>query len=203
MTRYFHYYDKEWESEPLECPRCHWRGIFDQGATDVYSEFTDCHCPQCDITEAPMLAIRLHPTLGEMKRLGTLEEAAEAERLIAAREAFWKLALTRAEQLPDIPGQDDLYLVWDADYSAGQDRPLSLIRHGESVLFSEPASWEAIEGRYEFICRVLKDKYGPRLRELVPTPASELWLYGDHGAGDIMRAFACRRVFGERWDTNK
>ena len=35
MTKYFHYYDPGWESEALECPRCHWRGTFDQGATAV------------------------------------------------------------------------------------------------------------------------------------------------------------------------
>jgi len=198
MTKYFHYYDPGWEAEALECPRCQWRGTFDQGANAVYGEFTDCHCPRCEITQAPMLAVRMHPTLGEMKQLGTPEEAAQAEQLIAHREAFWKIALTRAEQLPEIPGEEDLYLSWDADYSEEKDRPQTVIRHGDRVLFSEPASWEAIEGRYEAICRVLKEKYGARVRELGPTPASELWLYGDHGAGDVMRAFACRRVFGER-----
>ena len=32
MTKYFHYYDPGWEAEALECPRCQWRGTFDQGA---------------------------------------------------------------------------------------------------------------------------------------------------------------------------
>ncbi len=120
MTKYFHYYDPGWEAEALECPRCQWRGTFDQGANAVYGEFTDCHCPRCEITEAPMLAVRMHPTLGEMKQLGTPEEAAQAEQLIAQREAFWKMALTRAEQLPEIPGEEDLYLSWDADYHRRQ-----------------------------------------------------------------------------------
>ena len=90
---------------------------------------------------------------------------AQAERLIAKHEAFWKVALTRAEQLPDIPGEEDMYLTWDANYSEGNDRPQTVIRHGDHVLFSEPASWEAIENRYEAICRVLKEKYGARVRD--------------------------------------
>ena len=144
-----------------------------------------------------MLAVRMHPTLAEMKQLGRPEEAAQAEQLIAQREGFWKMALTRAEQLPEIPGEEDLYLTWGADYSEGKDRPQTVIRHGERVLFTEPASWEAIENRYEAICRLLKAKYGVRLRELAPTPASELWLYGDKISGDILRAFIRARVFAE------
>lgn len=30
--------------------------------------------------------------------------------------------------------------------------------------------------RYESICKILKAKYGDRVRDLVPTEASELWL---------------------------
>jgi hypothetical protein len=36
MSRQFHYYDKGWESEILECPICHWKGKFHQGATCAY-----------------------------------------------------------------------------------------------------------------------------------------------------------------------
>jgi hypothetical protein len=58
--------------------------------------------------------------------------------------------------------------TWDADYSEGKDQPRTVIRNGDTVLFSEPASWEAVgfpgEGssRYEGICKVLKQKYGNR-----------------------------------------
>jgi len=54
-------------------------------------------------------------------------------------------------------GDGDLYLTWDADYSEGKDQPRTVI--GDQVLFSEPASWEAIgfpgdgSNRYEGICK--------------------------------------------------
>lgn len=133
MTRHFHYYDKGWEDEILECPVCHWKGKFHQGATCVYEDFTDCHCPNCDIFTRPMLAMCMHPTYQEMIDYGSPEEKAEAERLIAKSKAFWEVALTKPEQLPDIPGDDDLYLTWDAVWNEeGDDRPQTVIRYGGS-----------------------------------------------------------------------
>ena len=51
----------------------------------------------------------------------------------------------------------------------------------EEVLWSVKLAWEAIgdhcrDGRYEHICKILKAKYGYRLRDLLPTEASEIWL---------------------------
>jgi len=203
MSRHFHYYDQGWESEILECPICHWKGKFHQGATCTYADFTDCQCPNCDIFTRPMLAIVMHPTWQEMLDSGPPEDKARAERLIAESKAFWAVALTKPEQLPDIPGDDDLYLTWDADYSEGNDRPRTVIRNGDQVLFSEPASWEAIgdhcrDGRYEHICQILKQKYGDRVCDLLPTAASEMWLYGDRLAGPTIRPWICAQIFGSR-----
>lgn len=78
----------------------------------------------------------------------------------------------------------------------------TVIRNGDQVLFSEPAAWEAIgfphKSRYEGICEVLKQKYGDRVRDLVPTEASEMWLYGDKLSGPTFRARTVDEVFGSR-----
>jgi hypothetical protein len=71
-----------------------------------------------------------------------------------------------------------------------------VIRHGYRVLFSEPACWEAIGTRYEDICKILREKYGQRVRDLVPTPASEMWLYGDKVVGSAIRVSISEHVFG-------
>jgi len=84
-ARYFHYYDKDWEFEILECPICHWNGKFHQGATCLYPDLTDCQCPNCDIFTRPMLAIVMHPTWQEMLDSGSPEDKAEAERHITKR----------------------------------------------------------------------------------------------------------------------
>ncbi len=72
------------------------------------------------------------------------------------------------------------------------------------MLFTEPISWEAIGlpgveySRYEEICKILKQKYGDRVRDLVPTAASEMWLYGDKASGLMFRRIIVDKVFGSR-----
>ncbi len=46
--------------------------------------------------------------------------------------------------------------------------------------------------RFIEIAGILKQKYGDRLRDLVPTPRSEMDLYGDH-LGAIKHVEACRK----------
>ncbi len=127
-------------------------------------------------------------------------------------ELFWKrgyesdaitllgaVALEDKRQLPDIPDTHGrwLYLTWDAVWSEERsDRPQTVIRHGDRVLFSKPANWQAIHDEYESICKILKEKYGERLRDVVPTPESEMWLYGDSLSGPIWRDWVRERVFG-------
>ena len=50
-------YDDDWKTEMLECPVCHWRGTFEEGAVEYYEALMDCSCPKCNWSTAPMLAI--------------------------------------------------------------------------------------------------------------------------------------------------
>ncbi len=110
------------------------------------------------------------------------------------------VALEDKRQLPDIPDIQGrtlvltCYAVWSKD---GCDRPQTVIRHGDRVLFTKPANWQAIHDEYESICKILKDKYGKRLRDVVPTPESEMWLYGDSLSGPIWRDWVRERLFGD------
>ncbi len=102
------------------------------------------------------------------------------------RKAWTMRFLITPEQLPAIPGDGDL--AWDANYSEGKDRPRTVLIKGDHVLFAEPASWKAIQDCYEQIWRMGKERYGSRVRDLVPTAASEMWFYGDKMSGPILRA---------------
>ena len=53
-----------------------------------------------------------------------------------------------------------------------------MIQHGDHILFSEPEVWGGFASRFEEVCRVLREKYGERVTDLVPSPASKLYLYG-------------------------
>jgi hypothetical protein len=54
----------------------------------------------------------------------------------------------------------------------------TVICYKESVIFSEPAIYEGFD-RFAEVARILKSKYGSRLKDLVPTEASGTYLYGD------------------------
>ncbi len=64
-TKHFNYFD-DYKNLILECPKCHWRGTFEQGSVETYDDLTDCACPQCDVFQAPILAEVLYPTTEEL-----------------------------------------------------------------------------------------------------------------------------------------
>ena len=103
--------------------------------------------------------------------------------------SFWVQALDRGldkfeaqklrtpEELPEI-GEDNFNLIWD--FEAAEDYGRTLIKHGDVVIFSEPARWEESR-RFKEVAEILKAKYGDRIKDLVPTEGSKLNLYGDDG----------------------
>lgn len=175
--RFDHYFDDLWKTEVLECPKCHWLGTFEQGSVEYYSELMDCHCPKCSSLEAPMLAIVSYPTLEELRANQDKPGIREyVERIDAGFDRFEREKLREPEQLPDI-NENSFTLTWDFDGSNPDDHR-TLIKHGEAVIFSEPARWEEYE-RFNEIAEILKQKYGTRISDLIPTEASHMWLWGD------------------------
>jgi hypothetical protein len=107
----------------------------------------------------------------------------DAEMAIAAATATNKLfcfpdpqaeavpaTLTAPAQLPDLE-DEKLFLTWD------QIEADSIIRRGNRVIWQERTGWEVYE-RFEEIAGILKQKYGKRLVDIVPTPGSLYALYG-------------------------
>ena len=82
--------------------------------------------------------------------------------------------LSSPEQLPELPGES-IVLIWDIERYDGGD---TIIRFGEKVVWREPAYYEGSE-RFIEIVDILIQKYGSRLRDLIPSENSELLLYGD------------------------
>lgn len=176
-ARHFDYFDDLWKTEVLECPKCHWLGTFEQGSVEYYDQLMDCHCPRCGSLEAPMLAIVSYPTLEEARANADRPGIREwVQQIDAGLDKFEREKLREPEQLPEID-EDSFTLLWDNDHSNPDDRR-TLIKYGETVVFSEPARYEEYE-RFEEVAEILKAKYKHRLKDLVPTPASEYWLYGD------------------------
>ena len=172
-----HYFDDLWKTEVLECPKCHWLGTFEQGTVEYFDQLMDCHCPRCSSLEAPMLAIVSYPTLEELRSNQDKPGIREyVQRIDDGFDKFEREKLREPEQLPEI-NEDSFTLAWDNDHSNPDDRR-TLIKHGDTVIFSEPARWEEYK-RFAEVAEILKAKYGHRLKDLVPTSRSEDWLWGD------------------------
>ena len=180
-ARLFNWFD-DYESVLLECPKCHWKGTFEQGSVDYHAELhaecADCSCPNCDYFDAPMLAIVSYPTIEEARahsdRPGIREWVQAIDRGL---DEFEAQKLRTPEQLPEI-GEDNFTLTWD--FEADEDYGRTLIKHGDVVIFSEPARYEEYR-RFKEVAEILKAKYGDRIKDLVPTEGSKLNLYGDDG----------------------
>ena len=130
------------QSVELECPTCHWKGKFNEGSVGYYRELQDCSCPKCDFFLSPILAIVDYPTIDEMlasDNPADIEQAKEREQLL---QKFNSTKLASKEQLPEVDSTS-FTLAWDFVETKGER--LTLIRHDDRVLFSEPALWEGYE----------------------------------------------------------
>jgi hypothetical protein len=92
------------------------------------------------------------------------------------------------DSLPEIPAAA-FTLSWELDPAARS----WIIRHGDRIIYREPAEQEGYH-RFEFLARLLREKYGERVRDLVPvsTPEADFYLYGDY-LGSVARVESARK----------
>ncbi len=64
--------------------------------------------------------------------------------------------LVNNEQLPAVDSTS-VTLAWDFVKTGGER--LTVIRHDDRVLFSEPALWQGYK-RFEQVCKIVREKYG-------------------------------------------
>lgn len=102
------------------------------------------------------------------------------------------------ESLPEIPAPE-FTLAWDLEITrqGSEEARHWVIRHAGDVIYREPARLEDYH-RFELLARLLRQKYGSRVRDLVPAESSDVayYLYGDF-LGAVSRVEAARkRNFG-------
>jgi hypothetical protein len=170
MTSYY----SNWQAQEYECRDCAWRGVgkeCKQG--EMFSELFEIDCPRC----GEKVGFVMFPTFEESRhnwdKLSDMDKNA-VEIGEARRQDFAQRGLQSCDDLPDLAGED-LILVWDTEKYEGGD---TLIKYGERVIWRETGFYENYE-RFAEIAGLLKQKYGDRLQDLVPTRKSKLYLYGD------------------------
>jgi hypothetical protein len=93
--------------------------------------------------------------------------------------------LREPAELPALVG-DQLLIDWDFEDRDGEQ--WTDLRHGDVQIWREVAFWEGI-GRFAEVVKILQAaRYGSRLIEVRPTPASELSLWSDKSGVDSMIA---------------
>lgn len=174
-AKHFGYYDN-WKKEILVCPKCGWKGTFDEGDREVHEELMDSSCPVC---HEVMLAIVLFPTIEESE--ANFDKLSDDEKKsLAARKDFLKRldqeCLRSADQLAELT-DSEIHVIWDFEEGPGNEKT-TIVRVGERTLWSEPAVWEGFE-RFAEVVNLLKEKYGNRLKDVAPSESSFMYLYGD------------------------
>jgi hypothetical protein len=183
------YYDN-WKQKPAICPECGWHGLGDtcERGEDFRELFELC-CPAC----GKVLMTVLFPTIQESKdNWDTLsEEDKLAVNIVEERQAqFLARSLKNADQLPDLE-EDSFALVWNVEGSGFDEE--TVISLGDRCIWREPSGYENFR-RFIEVATVLKQKYGNRLKDLVPTRESKFSLYGDDLISPRLVAAARRKL---------
>lgn len=173
------YYDG-WQEADAVCSKCNWQEKLSDASHESFDELMEVNCPKC----FTRLELVMFPTVDEATAAAPKLSAAERQfnSLIAEfRTRFESMKLKEANELPDI--QDaTIVLVWDHVETDRGD--LVEIRHGPKVIWSEPPLYEGFE-RFKEVVEILREKYGARLYDVVPTKRSYVYLLGDSGSADI------------------
>ena len=167
------------KTEILECGYCGWKGTFEQGVIEFFEYCIDCRCPECggDDDGPNILAVTSYPTLQQARASSDPDVQKIALAVDAFQAEFDAEKLEDPNQLPEIEA-NRFTLSWDCMEDPLSKNLRTVICYKDSVIFSEPAVYEGFE-RFAEVARILKSRYGRRLKDLVPTEASGTYLYGD------------------------
>ena len=160
-----------YKATSLTCPNCTWTGTGQNASQNFDGLVMDLECPTC----FKMLAIVDFPTIGQ-----GLVRSSEAERQALIRkinfqERFRRLSLKSADELPELEGENFIF-TFRSETIKGDD--VNVIEFQGQTVWQEPMVFEGYE-RFIEIGSILKEKYGNRMKDLVPDETAELFLYGD------------------------
>lgn len=189
------YFD-DWKTADFNCPCCRWTGK--GGALvggEVFRDLKELDCPKC----GGRITVLEFPTHEEMVanryKLSDFDRHA-LDRRIKREADFQQKCLRSASQLPEIV-DSSIVLTWD--FTDDGKEATTLIKWGDKVIFSEPAFYEGFE-RFIEVAEVLRQRYGLLLVDLVPSPTSLRFLYGDVSNAETIVAKARTRIFGSYRD---
>ena len=169
-------YHDDWKARHYTCTDCDWTG---QGSALQVGEFFDAlseyDCPTCGNT----LLLVSHPTLGEARANWEKLDEKERRQVEGIEEFNARFEREKLHDVDELPETSDRSFVLEWGFSHDEiSDSRTLIKLGDRIICSEPAVYEGA-WRFAQVATILKAKYGSRLKDLVPTERSCLYLYGD------------------------
>lgn len=158
-----------WKNSTFQCDRCNWQGLGkDARMGNVFTELFELDCPKCN---KERIAIIGFPTTAEIRKYGN---ETEKQNLTQTEKFLQKVEMMKLKSVDDIIDieDDDIVITWD------HEKTYTVIKHNDKVIWKEIALYEGYE-RYLEVGELLKQKYGTKLKDFIPTERSELYLYGD------------------------
>ncbi len=171
-----------YKSHQYQCKNCDWTGkgeVLEQG--DLYEDGFEVNCPEC----GNLLEFVVLPTFDEVLKYGTEEEKKEVREQMEFWEKWEALSLKSANELPEIEGEN---LIFEAKERKFKRQEFLFIMYNGKEVWKEPLLYEYYE-RFIEIGKMLKEKYGNRMKDFVP-PEYQVWLLGDKiSAPDLINSF--------------
>jgi hypothetical protein len=167
-----------WREMLFHCAKCGMETTGDQLVLgEYYGEGFNLQCTGCH----HLVACVTHPLVSEvLKHKGELppEVLSDAREFAKGYAHYQKAKLTRPKQLPEIE-LDHIVLIWDARYLPEDHNEIEfIIRCGEREIFRGPGCWECYD-YFISACKVLRNKYGNRLYDVIPTERTYFYMWGD------------------------
>lgn len=165
-----------WKEDSYICDKCGWKGTGEECAQgEMFNDLYEIDCPWC----GKRVDVVLYPTIEESR--ANWDKVREADKaMIEARERFLNEAIARClespDELPEVEGEE-LIFVWDQLRENNRCGD-TLITHGKQIIWREPSFYEGYD-RFIEVAGILKEKYGSKLVDLIPTERSQNYLLGD------------------------
>jgi hypothetical protein len=163
-----------WEGVEADCPACGQRGRLSASHAHLESNHLEVLCGNCSET----LTWVWFPNKAEAVAAGDESTVTMFECMEARGERLKRERLRSPDQLPEILG-DEITITWDTvERTAEIPEAYTYFKHGDVVLFRELAIFES-GWRYAQVAAIFRQRYGHRLKDIVPTWGGWLYLGGD------------------------
>lgn len=176
----------QYGKEKFHCPKCGWKGLGEKLKTgDLFDAFFEIHCPNCN---ANINATVFLPTHEEVMKYGSEEDKRELAEQLSWFEELKINEIKDISEFPDLPNEPTTFKL--VAFKKNHKWRIGVEANGK-IIASELRNYEYYD-RYVAIGKMLKEKYGSLIQDLIPDKLDQ-HLYGDSMNASIeiekLRAF--------------